>query len=213
MTKTLFLTDLDGTLTKKSLVLGHAGYLIENGIMTDTGIYKAWSDDMKNEKLIVALAEEYRHQITGKTIQELRVHEFVEEFLANDNNWYSTLEMLQVAKNFGDDVILITGSSDFLVRELAEQLDFDYFATKYHLDKTGKLNGEITGMFADFQKSEVIEKYIDLHLYDQVVGLGDTASDYGIFQHCEVNYLVEPTKETLEKLILKGCKIDKIIRE
>lgn len=211
--KNLFITDLDGTLTKKSLVLGHAGYLIENGIMRDTGIYKAWCDDMKNEKLIVALAEEYRHQITGKKVNDLLIHDFIEEFLSDENNWYSTLEMLETARNFGDDVILITGSSDFLVRELAEQLNFDYYATKYHINKDLTLNGEITGMFADFQKSEVIEKYIDLHLYNEVIGLGDTASDFGIFQHCNVNYLVDPTKETLEKLILKGCKIDRIIRE
>lgn len=211
--KNLFITDLDGTLTKKSLVLGHAGYLIENGIMTDNGIYGAWCEDMKNEKLIVALAEEYRHQITGKRVNELMVHEFIEEFLSNHENWYSTLEMLETARNFGDDVIMITGSSDFLVMELAEQLGFDWYATKYHLDKDAKLNGEITGMFADFQKADVIKKCVDLHLYNEVIGLGDTASDFGIFKYCDINYLVDPTKETLEKLILKGCKIDRIIRE
>ena len=211
--KNLFITDLDGTLTKKSLVLGHAGFLIEEGIMEDTGIYQAWKEDMKNEKLIVALAEEYRHQIKGKTVKELQVADFVADFLADDKNWYSTLEMLTTAKNFGDDVILITGSSDFIVCELAEQLGFDWYATKYHLDKTGKLNGEITGMFSETQKSEVIEKYIDLHLYNEVIGLGDTSSDYGIFKHCNFNYLVDPTQETLERLILKGCKIDKIIKK
>ena len=59
----------------------------------------------------------------------------------------------------------------------------------------------------------VIEKYIDLHLYNEVIGLGDTSSDYGIFKHCNFNYLVDPTQETLERLILKGCKIDKIIKK
>ena len=68
-------------------------------------------------------------------------------------------------------------------------------------------------MFADFQKDEVIRNNFNLSEYSVVIGLGDTASDYGIFKHCDVNYLVDPTKETLEKLILKGCKIDKIIRE
>ena len=82
--KNLFITDLDGTLTKKSLVLGHAGFLIEEGIMTDTGIYQAWKEDLKNDKLIVALAEEYRHQIKGKTVKELQVADFVADFLADD---------------------------------------------------------------------------------------------------------------------------------
>ena len=210
--KSLYLTDLDGTLTRKSLVLGHAGFLIKKGIIEDTGIYGAWSEDMKNEKLIVALAQDYQRQLNGKRIEDLMVHEFIEDFLGDENNWYNTLEMLVVARNFGDDVCLITGSGDFLVKELAEQLDFNWFATKYHTEN-GILTGEITGMFADFQKDEVIRNNFDLSEYSVVIGLGDTASDYGIFKHCDVNYLVDPTKETLEKLIVKGCKIDKIIRE
>ena len=210
--KNLYLTDLDGTLTRKSLVLGHAGFLIERGIIEDTGIYGAWCEDMKNEKLIVALAQDYQRQLNGKRIEDLMVHEFIEDFLGDENNWYNTLEMLVVARNFGDNVCLITGSGDFLVKELAEQLDFNWFATKYHTEN-GILTGEITGMFADFQKDEVIRNNFDLSEYSVVIGLGDTASDYGIFKHCDVNYLVDPTKETLEKLILKGCKIDKIIRE
>ena len=210
--KNLYLTDLDGTLTRKSLVLGHAGFLIERGIIEDTGIYGAWCEDMKNEKLIVALAQDYQRQLNGKRIEDLMVHEFIEDFLGDESNWYNTLEMLVVARNFGDDVCLITGSGDFLVKELAEQLDFNWFATKYHTEN-GILTGEITGMFADFQKDEAIRNNFDLSEYSVVIGLGDTASDYGIFKHCDVNYLVDPTKETLEKLILKGCKIDKIIRE
>lgn len=210
--KSLYLTDLDGTLTRKSLVLGHAGFLIKKGIIEDTGIYGAWCEDMKNEKLIVALAQDYQRQLNGKRIGDLMVHEFIEDFLGDENNWYNTLEMLVTARNFGDDVCLITGSGDFLVKELAEQLDFNWFATKYHTEN-GILTGEITGMFADFQKDEAIRNNFDLSEYSVVIGLGDTASDYGIFKHCDVNYLVDPTKETLEKLILKGCKIDKIIRE
>ena len=210
--KNLYLTDLDGTLTRKSLVLGHAGFLIEREIIEDTGIYGAWCEDMKNEKLIVALAQDYQRQLSGKRIEDLMVHEFIEDFLGDENNWYNTLEMLITARNFGEDVCLITGSGDFLVKELAEQLDFNWFATKYHTEN-GILTGEITGMFADFQKDEVIRNNFNLSEYSVVIGLGDTASDYGIFKHCDVNYLVDPTKETLEKLILKGCKIDKIIRE
>ena len=212
MKRDLYLTDLDGTLTRKSLVLGHAGFLIKKGIIEDTGIYGAWCEDMKNEKLIVALAQDYQRQLKDKRIEDLMVHEFIEEFLGDENNWYNTLEMLIAARNFGDDVCLITGSSDFLVKELAERLNFKWFATKYHAEN-GILTGEITGMFADFQKDEVIRNNFDLSEYSTVIGLGDTASDYGIFKHCDISYLVEPTKDTLDKLIVKGCKIDRIIRE
>lgn len=213
MKKDLVLSDLDGTLTKKSLVLEHYGYLIKNGIVEDDGSYKAWSMDMKNEKLITECAMSYQRAIIGKSINELGVIDFVTDFVYNDDNWHlDVMETLEVARDFGNtDIILITGSADFLVQPLCEILGFDSFSTIYTRDlKTGKLDGNVIGMFAEGQKSECIQKNIDLHLYNEVIGYGDTASDFGIFQYCHKNYLVEPTKETLEKLVLKGVKIEKI---
>lgn len=211
----LIISDLDGTLTSKSLVLEHFGHLINKGIVKDNGTYEAWTKDMKNEKLIVECAMDYQRSIIGLTVEQMDIKDFITEFIADDNNWYlEVLETLEVARDFGNtDILLITGSSDFLVEELAEQLGFDFFATIYKRDlKTNKFNGEIVPMFGDTHKSNVIEKYVDLHLYNEVLGFGDTSSDYGIFKHCQKNILVHPTKETLENLILKGCKIDKIIK-
>ena len=211
--KDLILSDLDGTLTKKSLVLEHYGYLIKKGIVEDDGTYEAWSMDMKNEKLITECAMSYQRAIIGKSINELGVMDFVTDFVYNDDNWHlDVMETLEVARDFGNtDIILVTGSADFLVQPLCEILGFDSFSTIYTRDlKTGKLDGNVIGMFAEGQKSECIQKNIDLHLYNEVIGYGDTASDFGIFQYCDKNYLVEPTKETLEKLILKGVKIEKI---
>lgn len=45
--KNLILTDVDGTLTRKSVVLSHAGFLIEKGIIKDDGSYKAWKKMLK----------------------------------------------------------------------------------------------------------------------------------------------------------------------
>lgn len=211
--KDLIISDLDGTLTNKSLVLEHYGYLINKGIVEDDGSYSAWVNDRKNEKLIVATAMAYQKAITGKRVEDLDVVNFVTEFVADDNNWHlEVMETLEVARDFGNtDIVLITGSADFLVQPLCEILGFDSFSTIYTRDlKTGKLDGNVIGMFAEGQKSECIQKNIDLHLYSEVIGYGDTASDFGIFQYCHKNYLVEPTKETLEKLVLKGVKIEKI---
>lgn len=215
MDRDLIISDLDGTLTSKSLVLEHFGHLIEKGIVVDNGSYEAWTKDVKNEKLIVECAMSYQRAITGINVDKLDVRNFVTDFISNDNNWYlETLEMLEVARDFGNtDIVLITGSADFLVEELAEQLGFDFFATIYKRDiKTNTLTGEIVPMFGAEHKSEIIEKHLDLHLYNEIIGLGDTSSDYGIFKHCQTNILVHPTKETLEHLILKGTKIDKIIK-
>lgn len=215
MKKDLVLSDLDGTLTKKSLVLEHYGYLIRNGIVEDDGTYKAWSMDMKNEKLITECAMSYQRALIGKSINELEVMDFITEFVYNDDNWYlEVMETLEVARDFGNtDIILITGSADFLVQPLCEILGFDCFATIYKRDlKTDKLNGEIVPMFGDTHKDKCIKNNIDLHLYDDIVGFGDTSSDYGIFKNCKRNILVHPTKETLVNLITKDVKIEKIIK-
>ena len=82
--KNLILTDVDGTLTRKSVVLSHAGFLIEKGIIKDDGSFKAWEKDVKNESLIVAVAENYRNEITGKTEKEMHAEEFVSQFLENE---------------------------------------------------------------------------------------------------------------------------------
>lgn len=213
--KDLIISDLDGTLTKKSLVLEHYGYLIKNNIVEDDGTYKAWSMDMKNEKLITDCAMSYQRAIIGKTLEELKVVDFITEFVYNDDNWYlEVMESLEVARDFGNtDIILITGSADFLVQPLCDILGFDCFATIYKRDlKTDKITGDIVPMFGEQHKDNCIIKNIDLHLYNDIVGYGDTASDFGIFKHCKRNILVHPTKETLENLITKECKINKIIK-
>lgn len=212
MKKNLLLTDVDGTLTKKSIVLSHAGYLIEKGLINDDGSYQAWIDDMKNEKLIVAVAENYRHEIVGLTVEQMQAEKFISEFLENEENWYSTLGKLKELKekeNF--EVYLITGSSDFLIKELAKKLDVNFFATTYELENN-KFTGNIKGMFSEEQKSECITKNIVLSDYHYIIGMGDTVSDNGIFKHSDFKLLVDPTQETLEKLITVQT-IDYITKE
>jgi len=213
--KKLLITDVDGTLTKKSLVLSHCGYLIKEGIIKDDGSYKAWEKDIKNEELIVAVAGNYRKSIIGKTIESLKPSEFINSFLSSKlENWYSTLRELFHASetNYFDDIYLITGSSDFLVKILAKKLGVKYFATKYFLDENNRLTGEIKGMFSADQKDDCIQCNINPNEYQYIEGWGDTLSDCGIFKYCNYKILVDPTKQTLENMPL-DINIDKIIEE
>lgn len=211
MTK-LFLTDMDGTLTKGSVVLDHAGYLIEKGLIKDDGSFKAWKQDVKNERLVVAVAENYRHELQGKTIEELDVKGFVTEYLKKDV-WYTTLKNLITAKYQGHRVVIISGSSDFLVNEVASQLGFEGVGSHYITNEQGQLTGEVVGMFGLDAKDKWITENIDKTQYESIVGLGDTSSDYGIFKHCEYNVLVEPTTETMEFMLKVGARVNKIHHE
>lgn len=201
--KKLILTDVDGTLTKKSIVLSHAGFLIEQGIIKDDGSYRAWSQDMKNESLIVAVAENYRSQITGLKEGDMQAQAFVKKFFAEKNNWYSTLDKIKDKQKQGYEVCLITGSSDFLVKHLADILQCDYHATQYLKDENDCFNGEIKGMFSENQKDECIQNNFSLDEYEKIEAWGDTASDYGLFKHATYKMLVDPTFQTLKTLAQK----------
>lgn len=208
--KKLLLTDVDGTLTRKSVVLSHAGFLIEKGIIQDNGSYEAWKKDMKNESLIVAVAEHYRSQITGKKESDLMPKEFVKSFLNKKENWYSTLEELKEKnKNGSHEIILVTGSSDFLVKELASLLDCKYKATQY-LKENERFTGEVVGMFSESQKDSFVQKEVDKSKFSEVEAWGDTVSDYGLFKHAEKITLVDPTEKTLKAVATKR-KIDRIV--
>lgn len=201
--KKIILTDVDGTLTKKSVVLSHAGYLIEQGIIKDDGSFKAWSQDMKNENLIVAVAENYRSQITGLKESDMQAQAFIAKFFAKPENWYNTLGRIIEKKKDGYEVCLVTGSSDFLIKHLANILQCSYHATEYLKDENGCFTGKVKGMFSETQKDDCIQWNYNLNEYDEIEAWGDTASDYGLFKHATYKILVDPTFETLKTLAQK----------
>lgn len=201
--KKIIFTDVDGTLTKKSLVLSHAGFLIKKGIIKDDGSYKAWHQDMKNESLIISVAENYRSQITGLKESDMQAQTFVTEFFEQKDNWYNTLDKIKDKQKQGYSISLITGSSDFLVKHLADILQCDYHATQYLKDENGRFTGEIRGMFSENQKDACVQYNYNLNEYDKIEAWGDTASDYGLFKHASYKMLVDPTFETLKTLAQK----------
>ena len=201
--KKLILTDVDGTLTKKSVVLSHAGYLIEQSIIKDNGSYEAWSKDMKNENLIVAVAENYRSQITGLKESDMQARTFINKFISETENWYDTLGKIKDKQKEGYEVCLVTGSSDFLIKHLADILQCSYHATEYLKDENGRFTGNVKGMFSETQKDDCVQWNYNLNEYSEIQAWGDTASDYGLFKHANYKILVEPTFNTLKTLAQK----------
>ena len=208
--KKLILSDVDGTLTRKSVVLSHSGFLIEQGIIKDNGSYQAWQTDMKNESLIVAVAENYRSQITGLKENDMQARSFVVNFFGKTENWYSTLGTLKNRQSEGFEICLVTGSSDFLIKHLADILKCNYHATEYLKDENGRFTGSVKGMFSETQKDGCIQWNFNTNEYNEIQAWGDTVSDYGLFKHSNYKVLVDPTFETL-KTLSQRMKIDLII--
>ena len=202
-TRRLVLSDIDGTLVRGSLVLDHALFLADLGItgagddaLEEMREYGAqWIDDVKNESAIVNLAEAYRRNIVGLTVNDLLVTPFLNSTFRDSSNFYSTLSHIIKRRRRGSDVWLISGSPDFLVQPFAEHYGFSGRGTDYHVDANNRFTGEITGMMGAAAKRAFIST-LDVSSYDYVTGYGDTASDIPLFQTSHYTVLVNPTKTT-----------------
>lgn len=207
----LVITDLDGTLTNKSLVLEHCGFLEKNGIIDTHGAYQNWKADMKNEKLIVECAIAYQSALKGKTLEDMRAKEFCMEFLQNENNWYDTILELEGRQSY-----IISGSADFLVRALcAEFRQYEQYERVYGMGSkyeivdnvfTGKI---IVPMFSADTKRQVIKTLVHDDVY--VIGMGDTSSDFPILERADYSILVEPTEKTMKEVLKNKIKIDRLV--
>jgi phosphoserine phosphatase len=197
------ITDLDGTLTKGSIVLNHALFLESKGIIDTQGTGNAWVSDRKNEKLIVNLAMAYRTGITGLKLDDLMIDEYI-----------GTIKIAELTSAInelkGNDVLLITGSPSYLAEPFARVLEGV-------LDCTIKVEGSIyevvdnriTGKItrpAFAGKQEIINENPEFENSD--LGLGDTFSDFPILNNAKRKILVEPNQDTLEKYKSAGIEFE-----
>lgn len=205
--RTIVLSDVDGTLVRGSLVLDHAVWLHNHGVIDLGDIPSKWMSDQKNESYISKLAEAYREAIRGMSIKDLRSNEFINEIMATEGKFYSALDRLKIAHAAGHDVILISGSPQFLVGAFARHFGFTAIGSTYHRDSNRRMNGLVTGMFGAEAKQRVIEK-LELERYDMIVAYGDTSSDMPLLEAAHHSVLVDPSPETLARY----GSVDEILR-
>lgn len=192
------MSDVDGTLTKGSFVLDHAVYLHDKGIINLGDLPEKWEKDKKNEAYISELAESYKAAIVGKTEEEIEVDEFLDSYVANEENFYSTFEQLREFKRRGWEIQLISGSPGFLISRLAEKNGFHGVGSDYKKDENGRFTGEVDGMYGSEAKKSYIQK-LKTGRFKRLLGMGDTASDIPILEASDHSTFVSPTSETSEK--------------
>lgn len=197
--KKIVVSDVDGTIVRRSLVLNHATKLHEEGIIDFGELPSQWQADPKNEGLITQLAERYRDSLTGLTLDALGVDAYIQDVVIDPQNFYSTLARLLELRKSGAQVLLISGSPSFLVERFAAHFGFQGIGSEYVMDEFGRFTGECVGMFSSKAK-EASLKSLGLEKYDKVLAFGDTESDRPLFNNAHYSVLVEPTKATHEAL-------------
>jgi len=205
--RTLVLSDIDGTIVDGSLVLEHAAFLHEKGVLDLGDLPERWNANQKDEELIYQLAEAYRSQLLDRSVKELHIDEYMKRVMESEK-FYSSLQRLENHKRAGHDVVLISGSPTFLVGEFAKKFGFVGVGSRYHMNRKRRFNGHITGMFGADAKAVEVQK-LRPQDYDMVVAYGDTASDKPLLDVADYSVLVAPTNETLRKV----TKVDEILKD
>lgn len=203
--------DIDGTIARESLMIEHFKRLIKYEILDES----IWVDDVKHlymeyvnrygayDAYIEALSEKYRSDLKGF---DIRYNKFVAEQSISKvfkRVYVFSRKQLEFHKANGHLIFFISGSPDFLVKEMAEKYDVTEFrATKYLYDEDGKFTGEIVPMWHSEAKdkvcSEIIEKYnIDI---DNSYAYGDTTGDLSMLKKFGNAYTINPSKRLLEKI-------------
>lgn len=194
-TTQIAVSDVDGTLVKGSLILGHAVALHREGVFNLGTLPDQWDANQKDENLIQSLAEAYRAEIRGMTVDEIGAEHYVSNLVTDSSNFYSTLDRLQVMRDNGSRVVLISGSPSFLVDLFGKHYGFDSVGSEYALDSDMRFTGDCVGMFSGDAKREYL-KSLDLDAYADVFAFGDTMSDAPLFERASYSVLVEPNAET-----------------
>lgn len=205
--KQVVLSDVDGTVVRGSLVLQHAISLHETGIINLGDLPAIWRAEMKNEHHITGLAVAYQQAITGMNVADLNVDGFIDSICENSANFYSSLARLITLKSAGAEVVLVSGSPDFLVGNFGNRFGFGHAASKYALDSTGRLTGHIEGMFSAPAKRAYVNS-LNLAGYRDIFAFGDTSSDVPLFEAASYSVLVDPNEETRLSL---GATVNEIV--
>ena len=203
--------DIDGTIARESLMIEHFKRLIKYEILDES----VWVDDVKQlymeyvnrygayDAYIEALSEKYRSDLKGFDIQYnkfiaeqsiRKVFERVYVFSRNQLEFHKANEHL---------IFFISGSPDFLVKEMAEKYGVTEFrATKYLFDEDGKFTGEIVPMWHSEGKDEVCNEIIEKYNIDieKSYAYGDTTGDLSMLRRFGNAYTINPSNKLLQRI-------------
>lgn len=221
MGKIAALFDVDGTIYRDSLLTAHFKKMIQCGIISHEfkrhlePLEQAWENrEIDYDKYLQKQVEIYQVAITG--LDEADV-EFAARKVIEDESrklYTFTRDKLAWHKEQGHEIILISGSPDFLVSKMAHALGADlWFGTSY-LAKNNKLTGAIIPMWDSVSKKTTIERLqssFDIDL-ENSYAYGDTNGDFLMLKSVGHPTAVNPNRELVDRL--KNENVDaKIVLE
>lgn len=214
--------DLDGTLYREGLITEMFKKMVKYEIIPPERWYNEvrpyyiqWDRRQGDyDAYLLKMVEIYVDTIKG--LQEPNLTYIAKKVVEQkgDRVYTYTRDRIRWHKMQNHRLIIISGSPEALVKQMAEKYEFtDYIGSKYIYDKkTLRFTGDVIPMWDGKSKSEAIRKLVDkydISLKDSFA-YGDTTGDIEMFKKVQYPYCVNPTKELLNMVVKDKDLKDKI---
>ncbi len=203
--------DIDGTIHRNSLLIEHFKLLLKYeyiNVMSWEGKVKEKFSRWENrtgdyDDYLEELVEIYVEALKNFSKADMDfLAKRVIELKGNKVYKYTRSRLLYHIKN-GHEVIIISGSPDFLVGKMAEKYNVkNYTASKYLTDENGIFTGEVIPMWDAKSKKKAIAEYCDKYDIDleKSYAYGDTTGDFTMFKKVGNPVAINPAKKLLDKI-------------
>lgn len=117
---------------------------------------------------------------------------------------------IQEHKEEGTDVVLVTGSLDFIVQPIADYLGVDVVLAPQLREENGKFTGELTtAPLIGEEKAKAVHSYADQHeiSLEESYAYGDSQSDLPMLECVGNPVAVNPSKALHQKALESGWEI------
>jgi len=212
----LAIFDIDGTIFRKNLHFELITELVYSGVFKKTSreeiqsLYGKWVNQKHTyEEHRDRMVDLYRKNIVGcKKVQIKKAAQKVVSLNAQ-RVYIFTKELIKKLRKEGYCLVVISGSPIEIVKEYAENLNFDkFFGSIYELDEKGFYTGEELFVPVD-DKGRIVKKLVQEEgfSFGNSYGVGDTQSDAKFLELVENPIAFNPNKNLKAIAEKKGWKI------
>lgn len=213
--------DIDGTLSRDSLMIEHFKMLMKYNIIDS----QVWYSELK------PLYDRYDKRFANYEIYLETLSKVYSEKIKGMNKFFNEFIAKQVIENHGDRVyrytrnrikhhierghfiFFISGSPDFLVERIALKYNAKSFkGSTYIVDEHASYTGEVIPMWSSDKKREQLYTFVKEYDVDveNSFAYGDTTGDFSMFENVGNPTTINPTKELIDKINSNDRVKDKI---
>lgn len=204
--------DIDGTLYREGLIAEIFKKLVKYEIIEPEKWYNDVRPEYQKWDKRQGNYDNYLLKMAGIYIEAVKgLHKSQVEFIAKkvvnqkgDRVYTFTRDRIKWHKEQGHKIIIISGSPQELVREMAEKYGFDDFmGAVYTINEDDIYTGEVIAMWDSISKEKAVNDFQKLYDIDlnSSYAYGDTAGDFTMLGLVGNPICVNPTRELINKVL------------